>query len=917
MHPIFQLMSLGRYLQFLKLTILYSLVATPLAGQGLEAIKITASFQEESLSDIFNALELDYPAHFYYRAEDLPALDITATFVTTPLPEVLNELLSKYGLEYLLYRDYGVVIFPKNYLAADYTAEFYEALDRQLSTDEAQRDREPDLVIGEFTSLDPSGQALIEGQIVDAQTEEPIIGATIFFTDLDIGTATDVDGFFKVEVPAGTYDVSIEYVGYQEITQSVAVLGDGNIRLTMDKEAVNLEEVLVKAEALDVNIENAQIGVEQLDVKSLNKLPSFLGEVDVVKSLLLQPGVSTIGEGAVGFNVRGGEVDQNLIMQDDGILFSSSHALGFFSSFNPELISFVTLYKGNLPAQFGGRLASVLNVEMRDGSYRDYRLKGGVGLVSTKVSFEGPVIKEKSSFIAGFRSSYSDWVLDLVKLPEIQRSSATFYDFNFRYTHRINEKNTLALSAYSANDRFTYNELFGFDYNTFLGQAIYKKIFSDELFSKLSFSASRYQSTQLDLDGADALELDNNITYYKIREQLTYTPSRELEWNAGISSILYQVEPGAIRPIGNLSQVIPENLEQEQGLESAAFINANWTFSPAFSISGGLRFAAYQFLGPQTVYEYVDPEHPAVENVLNTTRYNSGKVIAAYTSLEPRLSMRYRLGSSASVKAGYSRTAQFINLIANTNTPTPNSLWQLSTDYIKPLRSHNFSIGFFKNFDNNNWETSVETYGRSIDDLFDYRDFADLTVNDQLETELLPGIGRAYGLEMSVRKREGTVNGSLSYTLSRTERQIAGINEGRWFPSNFDKPHDLSAVFNFQPSQRYTFTFNFIYGTGRPTTAPIGSYAELSNVVVPIYSDRNQLRVPDYHRLDLAFTMGQSHKVTKKVKTSWTISLYNIYGRANAFSVFFTQQPFNTPRANKLSILGNIFPALTFNFETI
>lgn len=907
MHPFYRFMIIGALLMSSAL----------LPAQSLEDLKITATFQSTPLAEVFQTIQENNPIAFYFRPDDLPATPVSAIFENTPIVNVMNELLLPTGLEYLIYRNYGIVIFPGNYLNANYSADFYEALDQQLATGENARNREPDRSIGSLESLQPSGRARIRGQIIDAQTEEPIIGATVYFTDIETGTATDVDGNFKLEIPSGRHNLSIEYVGYQEVIESVAVLGDGELNVRLEKEAVNLEEVLVKAEALDVNVESAQIGVEQLDVKSINKLPSFLGEVDVVKSLLLQPGVSTIGEGAIGFNVRGGEVDQNLIMQDDGMLFSSSHALGFFSSFNTELISFVTLYKGNLPAQFGGRLASVLNVEMRDGSFRDYRLKGGVGLVSTKVSFEGPVVKEKSSFITGFRSSYSDWVLDFVKLPEIRRSSAKFYDLNFRYTHRLNEKNTISLAAYSAHDRFTYNELFGFDYNTLMGQIIYKKIFSDDLFSKFSLTASRYESTQLDLDGADASELDNNITYYKIREQLTYTPSRELQWDAGISSILYKVDPGEITPLGNLSQVIPGVLEQEQGLESAAFLNANWTVSPAFTVSGGLRFAAYQFLGPKTVFEYADPERPTGENVINTIRYNGGKIIAAYTSLEPRISMRYRLGPSASVKAGYSRTAQFINLIANTNTPTPNSLWQLSTDYIKPLRSHNFSIGYFRNFDNNNWETSLETYGRLIDDLFDYKDFADLTMNDRLETELLPGIGRAYGMELSVRKREGIVNGTLSYTLSRTERKIEGINEGSWYPSNFDKPHDLSLVFNVQPNQRYTLTFNFIYGTGRPTTAPIGSYVEVNNLVIPIYSDRNQLRVPDYHRLDLAFTMGQSHKVTKKIKTSWTISLYNVYGRANAFSVFFTQRPFNTPRANKLSVLGNVFPALTFNFETI
>lgn len=900
--------------RILLLVVLYC-CAEVLSAQALEELKVSISFQDQPMGSVLETIQEQYPVAFYYRPQDLPLTPRTGSFEAVSLPEVLDALLSGLPLQYTVYRDYGIVLLPSTFLQENYSADFFETLDKQLSG--AAEARQPDRTVGELATLRPSGKALVQGQVLDSQTEEPIIGATIYFTDLDLGTATDANGSFQLEIPAGQYDVTIQYVGYQEKEMLLAVLGDGNMPISLDKEAINLKEVLVKAEGVDVNVESAQIGVEQLDVKSINKLPSFLGEVDVVKSLLLQPGVSTVGEGAIGFNVRGGEVDQNLIMQDEGMLFSSSHALGFFSTFNPELISFVTLYKGNIPAQFGGRLASVLDVELRDGSFQNYRVKGGVGLVSTKVSLEGPVAKDKSSFITGFRSSYSDWILDFIKIPEIQRSSASFYDLNFRYTHRLDEKNTLALSGYSSKDRFTYNELFGYDYRTLMGQAIYKKIFSDELFSRLSFTASRYESTQLDLDGADASELDNNISYYKLKEHLTFTPGRDIQWDAGFSSIFYQIDPGTIRPFGPLSQVIGRQLEREQALESAVFLNANWTLSPALSVAGGLRFAAYQFLGPKTINEYADPENPSLETLLRTTSYGSGKVIADYYSLEPRLSMRYRLGPNASVKAGYSRTAQFINLIANTNSPTPSSLWQLSTEYIEPLRSHNFSIGYFKNFKNNLWETSLEAYGRLIDNLFDYKDFAELNVNEQLETQLLPGIGRAYGVEMSIRKREGIVNGTLGYTLSRTERQVDGINEKNWFPSNFDKPHDLSLVLNYQPTKRYTLTVNFIYGTGRPTTAPIGSYQELNNLVVPIYSDRNQLRVPDYHRLDLAFTMGQSHKLTQKIKTSWTLSLYNVYSRDNAFSVFFTQRPFGLPKANKLSVLGNIFPAITFNFETL
>lgn len=878
---------------------------------------ITGVYSNNTLTEILSDIEQQQPVRFYYRPSDIPNTPGNFTFIQTPLQQVLVQLLADQGLSFLNYRDYAIVIVPQAFIQESFSADFYVALENSIRGADAQIEGQPDLTIGQVESLESNGKAIISGRVLDAATEEPIIGATVFWKGLDVGTATDVDGTFEMEIPSGRHELLIQYVGYDDFTKSVAVMGSGQMDVQLDKAAINLKEVLVRAEAANVNVESAQVGVARLDVKSIKKLPSFLGEIDVIKSLLLQPGISSIGEGAIGFNVRGGEVDQNLLMQDEGLLFNASHALGFFSTLNPELISYVTLYKGNLPAQFGGRLASVLDVEMRDGSFQNYKAQGGLGLVASKVNLEGPIVKDKSSLLVGFRSSYSDWVLSLIRLPEVKQSSATFYDLNIRYTDKINDKNTLSIAAYSTRDQFSFNNQFGYEYGTQMGQLVYKKIFSDKLFSRLSVIASRYESTQLDLDGTDAQELDNNVTYYKVKELLTYSAHNDLELKAGISSILYQVDPGDLRPRGELSQIKVRSVEREQGLESALFLQANYNISPALAVSGGLRLGIYNALGPGTFYEYEDPEQPSLINLKDSSTFAGAKIVATYTSLEPRLSFRYRINPYASIKGGYSRTAQFINLIANTNTPTPSSQWQLSNQHIRPLRSHNLSVGYFLNSTDNNWEFSTETYLRYIDDLYDFQDFAELTANEFLETQLLTGIGRAYGLEFSAKKKQGRWDGYLSYTLSRTEKQIEGINKKNWFPSNFDKPHDLSMVFNFHVNRRNTLSLNFIYGTGRPTTAPVASYVESNGLVIPIYSDRNQLRIPDYHRVDLAYTLGKGYNLTKKIKTSWTISLYNLYSRQNAFSVFFTQQRFQPPVANQLSILGNIFPALTFNFETL
>ena len=884
-------------------------------AQSLAELEVTATFDHQHLPAILEKLESDYQLLFYFRQEELPEKKYSLSFEKEPLEKVLQSLLQDTPLGYLFYRDYAVVIAPAQILDEAYTANYYRILQESIVAETDTSSVQQWVVVGQAGQLSPSGKATITGQVRDGQSGEPVIGASLFFRELHTGTASDENGNFALEAPIGKHELSVQYVGYQELIQALQVFSSGRVDLKLQKMAINLDEVIVEAQAPDAKVKDVQVGVTRLDIKAIRKLPAFLGEADVIKSLLLQPGVSSIGEGATGINVRGGEVDQNLFLLDEGFVFNASHALGFFSTFQSDLIREATLYKGNIPAQYGGRLASVLEVKMRDGNFKKFQSKGGLGPVSSRISLEGPVFKEKSSFIAGLRSTYSDWALGLVNVPEVKRSSAFFYDANFRYTHRLNKKNALILSAYLSHDDFEYNRQFGFDYTTQMAQLDYKKTFSDHLFSSTSFTASQYKNIQSNLEGTDASKLENSLSYVKFREHLTFTPVKSLNMDAGFSSILYLQEPGSVSPGGGNSTAVEKTLEKEKGLESSIFLNAEWAASPALTISGGLRFALYQYLGAKTVFNYAQSLNP--EQITDTTFFGPGQVIATYASAEPRFSLRYRFNRQTSLKAGYARTSQFINQVSNSDVPTPTSLWLLSSLYVEPQRSHNFSIGFFRNFSNNNWETSVETYFRLIDHLFDYRDFATLTVNEHIETELLSGEGRAYGIELSIRKKQGPINGWLSYTLSRAERHVQGINRGDWYPSNYDKPHDLSLVLNFQANRRNTFALNFNYSTGRPATPPVGRYQAGNGLNIPVYSERNQLRIPDYHRLDFAYTLGQSHDRAKRFKTSWTFSLYNVYGRRNAFSVFFTQKPFQRPVANRLAVLGSVFPAITFNFEII
>lgn len=887
-------------------------------AQPLPQYRLTIEQENASVAEILQAVDRKYPIRFFFQPDDLPAGKKSVRLQEGSLDDLMTQLLQGSLLWYMRYDEQSVVIMPRRIVEQVYTADYYKALEKSLIQEESPEEEATDQqkVIGDIRALDPSGRATVTGTITDKDTGEPIIGATIFHPQSGNGSASDIDGSYTIELPTGEQELQIQFVGYQSIIRKILVYSDGSMDVQMAETAVSLGEVVIEAEAADANIQRAQVGVAQLDAETIKKLPSFLGEADVVQSLLLLPGVSTVGEGATGFNVRGGEVDQNLIQQDGGFIFNSSHALGFFSTFNTDLIQGVELYKGNIPAQFGGRLSSVVDVEMRDGDFEKFGLKGSVSPITSKVSIETPIIKGKSSVIGGFRSSYLNYLLPLANVREVERSSAFFYDANLRYTHRITDKHILTLAGYSSTDEFVYNEEFGFDYTTMMGQVIYRTLFSDQAFNRLSFTYSTYESSQDNLQGPSAARLESGVDYWKLRDVFSYTPNDGLRLDAGFDLIRYDVNPGGQFPLeGAQSEVVELQLDQQQGLEGAVFANAEWTISPAFLISAGIRYNLYQFLGPQTMTTYENPDRPQLGEETGVEEFGSNETIASFTALEPRASARLRLSASSSIKAGYSRTSQFINQIFNTAAPTPVNQWQLSNQFVDPMRSHNYTMGYFQNLKKNLWETSLEVYYRDIDQLFDFKDFAQLNVNDQLETELLPGTGRSYGVELSIKKKEGTVNGWLSYTYSRAERLVEGINDDEYYPSNFDIPHNASVVLNIQPNQRHTITFNFNYSRGRPTTYPLGNYESLSGLVVPLYSERNQLRIPDYHRLDVAYTLGQGYNKTKRVKTSWTFSIYNVYGRENPFSVFFTEGQFQQVQANRLAILGSIFPSITINFE--
>ncbi|NND05172.1 MAG: TonB-dependent receptor [Saprospiraceae bacterium] len=897
----------------LIIPVLLALLQPMVLGQSLADEQLDFNSPAMSLQEFVEALKKQIPGKIYCVPTELSkgiaAIDVHAVALST----LLNQALDPLGLIALFHRNNLIIVLPRDELSDTQTPEYFQALEESmiaLSQDASER-----TIVGSLDGVSSRGDHIVEGRILDAEIGEEIIGATISIAQSDVGSTTDADGSYKISLKSGEQLMIVQYVGYQILRVPLNVLSSGKLDLGLDRSTVLLDEVVVQARAKDNNIKETQVGVTRVSTKDLVKLPSFLGEVDVVKGLLLQPGITSIGEGSNGFNVRGGNVDQNLIMIDEGMIFNANHALGFFSSFNSDVVREAVLYKGTMPATYGGRLASVLDVKVRDGSFDRWHVKGGVGLVSSRINVDGPIKKQKTSLLLAGRSTYSNWLLRQVQIPEVQSSSVNFYDLNMRLAHRFNEKNNLMISAFVTQDKFAFNDEFGFDYRTMMGQLQFRSVLGLRVLSTTNVIRSNFDSNQEDLRALKASTYETGVDYWKGKHNFSYL-GEGLEANVGLSGVFYDVKGNHIMPTSLLSTIQPEHLSNQKGIEWGIYADVNLEVSPRLSLVGGLRYAIFQFLGPHDTYAYEDPNQPVEEELLTPLRIVD-RVVKTYADPQPRLSFRYNLSATSSIKGGYGRTVQYINQIFNSETPTPTSFWQLSNQYIAPQKAHNFSLGYFHNFNENIWITSIEGFYRDIDQLLDYRGFADLLVNDHLETELLRGEGRAYGVELSVNRQVGKINGWFNYTYSRSERQVPGINDGEWYPSNFDKPHDFKLVSTLQINRRNSLSLNFSFGTGRPITVPLNRYVVQDRVVVLEYSQRNAFRIPDYHRLDVSYSIAQGFKKNRKFKTNWTFSIYNIYSRKNPYSVFVEQDSSGNSKIKRLAVLGTAFPALTFNFELL
>lgn len=891
-------------------------------SQRADSIRVSAEFDNQNLEAVLADLEQKSSVPFYFRTAWVEGKNFTGKYELQLLTSILGEVLTETGLAFALYNNSSVIIAPADMLSREFSQEYYRMKDRQseFRNENNFKSTTQTITLGtKGSSPGPDGFRL-HGTVSDKLEGQRLSGATILIKDLGMVLSTSANGEFDVTLTEGVHLAEIRIVGYEAANYSLNLQGPASWDITLLPEATELDEVMVRSTAENNNVVSEFAGVTKLTPIDLREMPVFLGEPDVIKSILTLPGVSTVGEGASGFNVRGGNIDQNLIMQDDALVFNSSHAMGFFSIFNPDAVKEVTLYKGHIPAQYGGRVSSVLDVQLKGNNYDNFKVSGGLGMLASRLTVETPLVKGKTSLLAGGRAAYSDWVLNLVSNRDVQNSSMAFYDFNVKVSQRIGDNGSLAISAYNSHDNFRYSDQFGFSWDMSNYSLRWSQAISPVLFSDMTLSGSLSANASYQPSGIDGFTLNNGMNNYKFKEDLNYSGLEGHAINGGLEINAYVPEDETLAPYNEESAVIPYDGQKDRGVETAAYINDVFDITDKLSISLGLRFAYYTQIGPATVYEYTDGDRSDFNNMIDSTVYDSGEKVISYNGLEPRLSLRYIIDANSSIKLSYNRINQFIHLISNTAAALPIDYWQMSNNWFKPLIADNYSIGYFRNFRLNQWETSAEIYYRDLQNLVDYKDFPDLFLNRHLETELMSGAGRSYGLELFLKKKAGKLNGWVSYTYSRALVMIDDdetgerVNNGEWYPSKFDQPHNLSLVGNLHLNKTNNLSFNFTYSTGRPLTGPDSNYS-LEGYLVPGYSERNEFRLPDYHRLDVSYTIERGKLRTNRFKDSFTISIYNLYARKNAYSVYFRRDQGNTFGGYKLAIIGAMIPSVTYNFQ--
>ena len=792
---------------------------------------------------------------------------------------------------------------------------FFISILYTLSILSAQTDSIP-VTFGTVSVSDQNKSFQVTGSVTASSNGEAIIGALLQIKNQN-AAVTDVMGKFQLKLTQGYHILQVSSLGFINKKYIMGVFDHGNLNITLEDQSIALTTIEINANANN-HLKNS-IGLEILDVSKLEKQTKFLGELDVLRSLQSVSGVSSIGEGSSGINVRGGNADENLILQDQHLILNPTHALGIFSLTHPDLVESISLHKGDMPAKYGGRLSSVLDIKLKEGNLTTFSGNAGIGIATSKITLEGPLAKNKASFIIGLRGSYLDWLLKRSKNINLRNSHAFFYDGTGKIDARLSKNTKAGISYFSSDDDFQFTDEVKFAYQTRSAVAYLNQILNNNININLSVNKGQYKSNLFDIKSNDQSKFTNTVSYLrnKLSIQTQVSPSYFIE--GGTEYNTYKIRPGTIEPYGSNSNIGITDLPEEQSNEIALYFDQKININQSLLVHLGIRHTFYSNVGAGKVTIYDEAKPKTLENIQDTLVFTSGQTIKKYSGLEPRLSFSFQLTSGTAIKGGYSRSYQYLNLLSNTSSASPTDLWQLSNYNITPQSANSFSLGYFNKRENKNYEFYISGFYKNIQQSIDYRDFAKVLLNKNIETDLVRGLGKAYGIESfyAIKKVKSTIE--VNYTYTRALKKIepsdiqVGINRGAWYASNYDKPHTLNFNYFLKTGRKTNFTTNFTYSSGRPTTAPIGVYNQENILDIPLYSSRNQYRIPSYHRLDIAYGIGPWGK--KTVKHSLTLSIYNLYSNNNAFSVFFRQNAFLQTQAYRISVIGAAFPSINYQIK--
>lgn len=895
---------------------------------------VSFNFSHSSFADVITDMEQKCSYHFYYDPPVFSSDSITISLTNISAGSFLDTLSRLAGFTYSIDNMGRVYLLKGRPITTSIPASFFvtgdddnaAGLPKYFDEDTAANktvaksgNKKSLIIIGGASGTGNKNTAEISGFVKEGKSGSAVAGA-IITADSTKGTAiADQFGYYILRLPKGKYFLRITSVGMEEENISVMVNGDGRLNIDMREYVPSLKTVIVKSDRQS-NVNSVLAGVEKINIKTIRKVPTLLGETDVIKVLLTLPGVTSTGEASAGFNVRGGTTDQNLILFDDATIYNPTHLFGFFSAFNADIVKNVDFYKSAIPEKYGGRLSSVLDVSTREGNKKKMNLTGGIGPLTSKLTFEAPIAKDKSSFYISGRTTYSDWILRAIKNSAYNKSTASFYDLVMHSDLYIDSKNSVYITGYASNDQFRLNSDTIFKYGNKNIVAKWKHVFSNKMYSLFTTGFDYYgYAVSSDANPVNAFKLSYSVNQAHAGYDMNFIPDNDHTINAGISAIYYNLSPGSYNPAGSSSIVTPDALQKENSLETAVYIGDRYTVNSKLSVNAGLRFSMFSSIGPRQVYNYAPGIPKSVNSIIDTAYYGNGKIINTYGGPEVRMSLRYLLGKDLSLKLSYNTLRQYIHLLSNTTIISPTDTWKLCDPNIKPQTGSQVSAGLYKDFKSGMFETSVEVYYKHINNILDYKSGATLLMNSHIETDVLASEGKAYGAELLIKKKTGKLNGWLSYSYSRTWLRTSDmnagelINRGEFYPANADRPNNLNFICNYSFSHRFSISGTFIYTTGRPVTLPIAIYYTGGSQRI-VYSDRNAYRIPDYIRADISVNIDAGHNLKKLAHSSWSFGAYNLLGRKNPYSVYFTQEA-GKIKGYQISIFGSIIPFVTYNFK--